>query len=127
MYIIQFNIIKIIKKKTFLFHRLVYEVYNGEIPKGMLIDHIDNNTTNNNIDNLRLATRSENACNIKVKKNNLSTGYKNIRLTKYNTYEVRICKNNKYVYDKTFKSLEEAITNRDIQLKEFHREFHNLG
>lgn len=114
------------KKKTFLFHRLIYEVYNGEIPTGYIIDHIDNNTQNNNIDNLRLATNSENNCNIKLKKNN-TTGYKNINKTKWNTYLVLIRKNKKIVYYKTFKTLEEAIINRDIQLKLIHGEFYNLG
>ena len=64
----------------------------------MLIDHIDNNKTNNHIDNLRLATHSENICNQKVNKNNLSTGYKNIKLIngiKCNTYRVSIKKKTK--------------------------------
>jgi len=116
------------KYKYFYFHRLVYEAYNGEIPEGLCIDHIDNNKQNNHIDNLRLATRSENMWNQKIhKNNNKSSGYKNIYLTKWNTYEVIIRKNSKVVYDKTFKNLEEAITNRDIQLKEFHNNFMNLG
>jgi len=115
------------KRKTFDIHRLVYEMYNGEIPTGLFIDHIDGNKQNNNIDNLRLCNRSENACNRKIPKNNISTGYKNITLTKFNTYRVKISKNNKVIYNKTFKTLEEAITNRDIQLLLIHKEFHNLG
>ena len=115
------------KKKKFQLHRLVYEAYNGTIPEGLCIDHMDNNPKNNNIENLRLANRSQNSHNRKVRKNNLSTGYKNIRLTKFNTYTVSINKNKKTVYNKTFKTLEEAIINRDIQLKLIHQEFHNLG
>jgi len=115
------------KIKTFLLHRLVYEAYNGVIPDKMCIDHIDNNPKNNNIENLRLATISQNAMNKKVNKNNLSTGYKNIRKTKCNTYEVSISKNNKIVYNKNFKTLEEAILNRDVNLILHHAEFHNLG
>lgn len=45
-------------------HRLVYEAFNGEIPDGLEIDHIDRNKHNNNPDNLRLVTRSENMTNI---------------------------------------------------------------
>jgi len=115
-----------IEKKKYL-HRLIYEAYKGEIPTGLCIDHIDGNKQNNNIDNLRLATISDNTCNRKIQKNNKSTGYKNITKTICNNYQIRINKNHKVVYNKTFKTLEEAITNRDIQLKLFHKEFHNLG
>jgi len=41
-------------------HRLVWETYNGEIPEGMEIDHIDADTTNNKLSNLQLLTRREN-------------------------------------------------------------------
>ena len=114
------------KRKIFKFHRLIYEAHNGTIPEGMCIDHIDNNKENNNIENLRLATVSQNSMNKITQKNNLSTGYKNIRLMKNNTYQVRIHKNKKTYY-KTFKTSEEAILNRDIQLTLIHREFANLG
>ena len=113
-------------QKNIFLHRLVYEAHNGTISDGLYIDHIDNNSQNNNIDNLRLATRCENSHNIK-KPNNNTTGYKNISLRKNNSYIVTITKNNKNVYRKTFKALEEAIINRDIQLKLFHKDFHNLG
>ena len=115
------------KDKRIPLHRLVYEAHKGPIPQGLFIDHIDNNRQNNHINNLRLCNISENQCNRKVQKNNLSTGYKNIYLTNFNTYIVRISKNKKEIYTKTFKTLEEAITNRDIQLKLIHKNFHNLG
>ena len=113
------------KEKKFLLHRLVYEAHNGEIPENLCIDHIDNDRQNNNITNLRLCNRSENQHNRKVSKNN-KLGYKNIRLTKQGYYRITIEKNNKVVYDKTFKTLEEAIINRDIQLKLIHKEFANF-
>ena len=69
------------KLKQFQFHRLVYEAHNGTIPIGLFIDHIDNNKLNNHIDNLRLCNRSENNCNRKVSKNNIS-GYKKYTFNK---------------------------------------------
>ena len=45
-------------------HRAVWEYHNGKIPEGMVIDHIDRNTDNNQIENLRCVTLSENARNI---------------------------------------------------------------
>lgn len=41
-------------------HRVVYETHVGKIKHGLEIDHIDGNKTNNNIENLRLVTHSEN-------------------------------------------------------------------
>ena len=114
------------KPKKFLLHRLKYEAHYGSIPEGMCIDHIDNNPQNNNIENLRLATLSQNQMNKITRKDKLS-GYKCIYKTKWNTFYVRIHKNNKVVYQKTFKTLEEAIINRNIQLKLHHGEYVNLG
>jgi len=115
------------KKKIFKLHRLIYEVYYGTIPDKMQVDHIDNNKQNNNIENLRLVTNQQNQWNRKTSKTNLSTGHKCITKTKWNTYKVVISKNKKTVYRKTFKTLEEAILNRDIKLKEIHGEYANFG
>lgn len=47
-------------QKVETLHRLVYLQFIGDIPEGMVIDHIDNDPTNNDLDNLQLMTRSEN-------------------------------------------------------------------
>ena len=44
-------------------HRVLYETFIGKIPDNMMVDHIDGNRSNNNIDNLRLVTQSENMTN----------------------------------------------------------------
>lgn len=54
-------------RKDYRVHRLIYKTYKGEIPDGMVIDHIDGNTKNNNIDNLRCVTVSENCRNPNTK------------------------------------------------------------
>lgn len=38
--------------------RLIWTTFNGDIPKGKLIDHIDGNAYNNALTNLRVVTRS---------------------------------------------------------------------
>jgi len=111
------------KKKRFQLHRLVYKAHNPLINiKGFDIDHINQNKLDNNIDNLRIATHSENQCNSNVYKNNKSTGIKNIYKNKFNTFQVVIKKDKKKIY-KTFKKLEEAIEYRDLKLSELHGEF----
>lgn len=44
-----------------IFHRLVWELFRGPIPTHMTVDHIDNDRSNNSIDNLQLLTVEENA------------------------------------------------------------------
>lgn len=41
-------------------HRLVYETFVGDIPKGLEINHKDGNRSNNNVDNLEVLTHREN-------------------------------------------------------------------
>lgn len=41
-------------------HRVVYETFKGEIPKGYQINHINGIKTDNRIENLEVCTRSEN-------------------------------------------------------------------
>lgn len=50
----------LIDNKPYSVHRLVYETFVGPIPERMVIDHIDGNKENNNVENLRCITQSEN-------------------------------------------------------------------
>lgn len=43
-----------------LVHRLVWESFNGDIPEGYQINHLDENPCNNNLENLNLVTPQEN-------------------------------------------------------------------
>lgn len=57
----QITLIKDGKVKSFAIHRLVYETFKGQIPEGLTVDHIDGCKDNNNIFNLQLLTRGDNA------------------------------------------------------------------
>lgn len=61
-----------IEKKLNLCHRVIWELHNGQIADGMLIDHLDGDKFNNNINNLRLTTRQGNARNCAKRKDNTS-------------------------------------------------------
>ena len=48
--------------EDYMVHKLVYKIFNGEYDQNKyIIDHIDGNKLNNNINNLRLLTVSENS------------------------------------------------------------------
>lgn len=46
--------------KRFLVHRLVVSHFIGEIKRGLVVNHIDNNPANNILTNLEITTQSEN-------------------------------------------------------------------
>ena len=46
-------------QKWVYYHNLVWECENGPIPEGLTVDHIDRCRTNNSIENLRLATLTQ--------------------------------------------------------------------
>lgn len=49
--------------RSVLVHRMVYELFVGQIPDGMQIDHIDGDRGNNAVDNLRVVTVAGNSHN----------------------------------------------------------------
>ena len=65
----------IIDGKSFFAHRLIFTMHTGLSPE--MVDHIDRNPLNNNIDNLRAATRSQNVVNSVLRKDS-SSGVKGV-------------------------------------------------
>lgn len=50
--------------RRFKAHRIIWEMHNGPIPEGMEIDHINHVKYDNRIENLRLASRSDQSRNM---------------------------------------------------------------
>lgn len=71
-----YRVIKI-NYKRYMAHRLVWTYHNGEIPTGLQIDHINQIKDDNRIENLRLATHSQNQSNATKNKINKS-GFKGV-------------------------------------------------
>jgi hypothetical protein len=64
-----------VRGETFYLHRLVWQYHRGTVPS--VIDHIDNDPTNNRIENLRECTNAENQYNSAIKRNN-KAGHKGV-------------------------------------------------
>lgn len=90
-----------INKKKKQVHRVIYEKFNGEIPDGMQVDHINNVRDDNRIENLQLLTHQQNIQKQLIKSNNTSK-YTGVSFVKRNNcWRVRIEKNDKYLLNKS--------------------------
>ena len=114
------------KKIQPLAHRVVWILANGPIPHGFEIDHVDNNPLNNKLENLRLATRSQNAMNKKCPRTN-TTGLKGVKLSGYGGFVATISLDGKRYNLGTFVTKEEAHKAYCTKAKELHGLFHRDG
>jgi hypothetical protein len=90
----------------YFLHRIIWIYHNGAIPRGKEIDHIDHDTLNNRIENLRLVTRSENLKNRKAKsENEFGVFYSNT----FKKWEAHISVNRRKVHLGHFATKEEAL------------------
>lgn len=99
-------------------HRVVFEMLNGPIPKGMEIDHIDGNGLNNCIENLRICTHQQNQCNQHLDRSGRKTKFRGVRIYG-NRYGAII----KQTWIGMFDSEEEAAKAYDTKAKEYFGEF----
>lgn len=104
-------------------HRIIWIMFNGQIPKGYEIDHIYGDRSDNRIENLRLATPSNNQYNRSKNKSNRS-GFKGVYFeTKTGKPVARIQVDKKMKRIGTFNTVEEAATAYRIAAIEYHGEF----
>ena len=107
------------KAKSYYIHQLVAISFLGHKRDGfkIVVDHIDNNKTNNNLDNLQLLSNRENSS----KNVTGSSQYTGVRKTKYNTFRASIRINSKKVELGTFKEELEAKKAYDTKLYEINK------
>jgi len=87
-------------------HRIIFFIERGYFPEN--IDHIDGNPSNNKIENLRPATRSQNMQNGAIPISNTS-GFKGVCWHKRsNKWQVRLSLNNKNKHFGMFEDIEFA-------------------
>ena len=110
--------------KQWAVHRIIWVMFNGDIPADMQIDHINGDASDNYVKNLRLASNADNCKNRKVKPSN--TGIRNVSLCAADgKYKVALQANGVKHYIGKFDDLEfaelVAIEARDKYHKEFAR------
>lgn len=103
------------KNQRYPASHIVWYLYGRTIPQGMEIDHKDTNAKNNNIDNLRLAKRSQQCCNRKL----VNVSFCNTK----KKWIARIGINNKSTYLGAFSNQEEALACYNQAAEKIHGEF----
>lgn len=109
------------KAKTFLLHREVL----GITDRSVYIDHIDHDGLNNQKNNLRKCTPSENKKNVRGRGSSKYLGVDYHKSSK--GWQARIQHNKKQIYLGIYPTEEAAAKAYDEAAKKFHGEFANLN
>ena len=107
-------------------HRVAWYMYHREDPGSLHVDHINGDSTDNRICNLRLATDQQNSQNRKTGKNNTS-GFKGVYSSYLQSkpYEGVVWNKGKKKIVGYFKTAEEAGNAVKKAKKELYEEFYN--
>lgn len=116
-----------INKKHYMAHRLAWLYVYGEFPS-KFIDHIDNVRTNNCIKNLRIASKLQNAQNIKKSHKDNKCGLLGVYLHKKSgLYHSRIMINGKQISLGYFKSAVSANVAYIKAKKDLHKFYSHIS
>ena len=110
-------------RKTLSVHRLVAKNFVDNPDNKNEVDHIDGNKINNNVNNLRWSTHTENNRNKAPQRNNTS-GYSGITwMTRKNKWRVRIKVDKKELHLGLYSSFDDAVRVRKEKEKEYFKGF----
>lgn len=107
--------------------RLAWIYQYGDIPDGMLVDHINRDRSDDRISNLRLVTASQNMMNTSRRSNNKS-GHKGIhRHSQNGNWVVQISAYRQRKHVGVFNDLEDAIRAYNAASASLHGNYANCG
>lgn len=109
--------------KAYKVHRLIFLLVNGFMPDE--IDHINNDKSDNSIENLRPANRQQNMCNKKAYKTNTSGAKGVVWMKNLNKWLVNIGINGKRKYIGIFEDFELAELASIEARNKYHGNFAN--
>ena len=116
------------KRRTAWFaHRIIWEMHNGEIPDGMQVDHINQDKLDNRVENLRLATNSQNNHNSSRTKG--KSKYKGVYKAGWDKdkWFAKLTIDGKQKYFGTHDTEEEAALAIDKAYSDLHGDYANLN
>ena len=116
-----------INDKTCYAHRVAWEFVYGPIPEGKDIDHVNGNKSDNRIENLRVASRSQNMANCVSRKGSTSKYIGVSWSTREKRWVAQITKDYKTYGIGTFESEIDAATAYDTRAIEIHGEYARLN
>jgi HNH endonuclease len=118
-------LITFVDKKRYANHRIIYLIHHGNFPE--YIDHIDRDTTNNRIENLRQCTLAQNQHNRKAQQNNKS-GIKGVFWnSQYKKWHCTVSIGGKQYFAGRYENLSEAEIAITSLRNKLHKEFANHG
>jgi hypothetical protein len=108
-------------------HRLVAQTFIPNPDNYPVVDHIDRDTTNNHVSNLRWATVSENTLNSRMSTRNTS-GFKCISFIKSrNKFQLCMIVNGKNTFIGYFDTVDDAAKRWNELAPEYYKEFRPAG
>jgi hypothetical protein len=107
------------QQQRFYVHRLVYQHYGKDFDPTLTVDHINRNKDDNHIENLRMATHTEQKYN-SIRQNKYGRGV----CKQGNRYQALITINKKTNYLGSFKTIEEASNAYETKAQEIQGEFY---
>lgn len=117
----RYRVVKI-RGSVYYTHRIIWELFNGDIPCGYEIDHVNHDITDNRIENLRLVKPEENKRNIPLSSRNI-TGFIGVVATKYG-YGSKVTYKGVEYWLGTFDSAEKANKARCDFIENHNFNFH---
>jgi len=108
------------KRKFYLIHRLICVWHGHSLEPNQQIDHIDGNSLNNCIENLRVVSTKQNAENRKTANKDSKSGVKGVCWNKTKKWKAYICHNGKDIHLGYYVNKDDAIAARIAAEKEYY-------